>query len=67
MAMPKKRMSSVRSGNRRRQIGLVLPATQTCPNCKSQMIKHRACQVCGHYRGRLVVNVALPAARKGAK
>ena len=55
MAMPKKRMSPVRSANRRRQIGLVLPATSVCPTCSNLMVKHRTCKVCGQYKGRQVV------------
>lgn len=64
MAMPKKRMSPVRSGNRRRNIGLDLPSTQVCPTCKAQMLQHHACAKCGHYRTRLVQEVALPGRKK---
>ena len=56
MAQPKKRMSPVRSANRRRQIGLDLPATSVCPNCRSLMVKHQTCRVCGQYKGREVVS-----------
>jgi len=58
MAHPKKRMSPVRSGNRRRNIGLDLPATQACPDCKALMVKHQACPTCGKYKGREVLTVA---------
>jgi large subunit ribosomal protein L32 len=58
MAHPKKRMSPVRSGNRRRNIGLDLPATDTCPNCKQLTIKHHTCRVCGQYKGREVLVIA---------
>ncbi len=64
MAHPKKRMSPVRSANRRRQIGLTLPATQLCPTCKTLMVKHQVCAVCGTYKGREVVKVALPTLKK---
>jgi len=57
MAHPKKRMSPVRSGNRRRNIGLVLPAMQACPTCKRLMVKHEVCPNCGVYRGREVTAV----------
>ncbi|MCC2632054.1 MAG: rpmF [Patescibacteria group bacterium] len=57
MAMPKKRMSPVRSANRRRNIGLTLPATQSCPDCKTLMVKHNACPTCGTYKGRQVISV----------
>jgi large subunit ribosomal protein L32 len=52
MATPKKRTSPPRSGNRRRNLGMDLPATQACPNCKKLMIKHQACTHCGIYKGR---------------
>ncbi|HSI20100.1 MAG TPA: 50S ribosomal protein L32 [Verrucomicrobiae bacterium] len=55
MATPKKRLSPVRSGNRRRNLGLTLPATQVCPSCKQLMVKHQACPHCGAYKGRQVI------------
>ena len=64
MAMPKKRMSPVRSANRRRQIGLTLPATQTCPTCKTLMVKHQVCAACGFYKGREVLTVKVAGLKK---
>ncbi|MBU6389772.1 50S ribosomal protein L32 [Patescibacteria group bacterium] len=58
MAHPKKRMSPVRSANRRRQIGLDLPATTRCPQCHTLMVKHKVCPTCGQYKGREVVAVS---------
>ena len=55
MANPKKRMSPVRSGNRRRNLGIDLPATTVCPICKTVIKQHTTCQNCGNYRGRSVV------------
>lgn len=55
MAMPKKRMSPVRSANRRRQIGITLPATSTCPTCSALMVKHQTCAACGQYKGRTIL------------
>lgn len=57
MANPKKRMSPVRSANRRRNISLDLPQTQICSNCKSLIVQHHTCPVCGYYRGKLVLEV----------
>lgn len=59
MAHPKKRMSPVRSGNRRRQIGLNLPMVLKCPSCGKMMISHQACRFCGVYRGRTVISKAV--------
>jgi large subunit ribosomal protein L32 len=64
MAMPKKRMSPVRSANRRRQIGLTLPATQVCPQCGTLMVKHQTCAACGTYKGRDILNLVKPALKK---
>lgn len=55
MANPKKRMSPVRQGNRRRNLGIDLPETIICPDCKTVIKKHTACQNCGNYRGRSVL------------
>ncbi len=60
MATPKKRLSPVRSGNRRRQIGISLPATATCSNCGAVIVRHQACKACGFYRGRAAVAKATP-------
>ncbi|MEI6477901.1 MAG: 50S ribosomal protein L32 [bacterium] len=55
MAQPKKRMSPVRSANRRRNLGITLPATQKCPTCQALVIKHQTCANCGQYKGRQVL------------
>lgn len=56
MANPKRRNSKARTAKRRAQYKVRnLPTTQECPNCSSDMLRHRACPTCGHYRGRSVV------------
>ena len=55
MATPKKRTSPVRSGNRRRNLGLTFPAVATDPSTGELTIRHRASKVTGQYRGRVVV------------
>ncbi len=57
MAMPKKRMSHMRSGTRRSQIRATLPEIVFCPKCHSPRLPHTVCKVCGTYRGRVVLNV----------
>ena len=52
MATPKKRMSPVRSGNRRRNLGIDLPAHTKCPKCGASVVRHQACPQCGNYRSR---------------
>ena len=58
MAVPKKRMSSSRRDKRRSQHDKVkAPGLSPCKNCGEQMIPHRVCPACGHYRGREVIAV----------
>ncbi len=61
MAMPKKRMSHMRSGTRRSQIKPHLSGMVFCPKCHSPRLLHTVCKVCGTYRGRVVLNVNKPA------
>jgi large subunit ribosomal protein L32 len=54
MAMPKKQMTSTRSGNRRSQINLSRPATTVCSNCKAVIKPHTVCAACGFYKDKKV-------------
>lgn len=56
--LPKRKLSRGRA--RRRQEGqkasLKLGNTLTiCPNCKKQIVAHRACSYCGYFRGKKYV------------
>ena len=64
MATPKKRLSPVRSGNRRRNIAMTLPATEACPSCGTLTVKHQVCITCGQYKGRVVQVKAEPALKR---
>lgn len=55
MPVPKKRTSKRRRDMRRAHDFLTARATVTCPNCGVQMIPHRVCMSCGHYKGRSVI------------
>ncbi len=57
MAQPKKRMSHMRSGTRRSQLGLTLPSLVFCPKCHAPRLPHTVCKSCGTYRGRQVLEV----------
>ena len=57
MANPKRRSSKARRGKRRSHDALSRPARAECPNCGEVKLPHRACPVCGHYRGRKVIEV----------
>jgi large subunit ribosomal protein L32 len=58
MANPTCKMSKSRRDKRRAQFNARTKAANTviCPNCGEPTLPHRACQNCGHYRGRSVVN-----------
>ncbi|NTV97958.1 MAG: 50S ribosomal protein L32 [Chlorobiaceae bacterium] len=58
MANPTNKMSKSRRDKRRAQFNARTKAANTviCPNCGEPTLPHRACQHCGHYRGRSVVN-----------
>jgi large subunit ribosomal protein L32 len=62
------RMRSTRShtGNRRSHHALKAHTLATC-ECGAVRVSHRACQTCGRYKGRVVVDVAGKAAAKAQK
>ncbi|WP_018125970.1 50S ribosomal protein L32 [Desulfovibrio oxyclinae] len=55
MALPKKKTSRSRKGMRRAHDGLTAPNVVYC-ECGEPVLPHRACDVCGNYKGRQVVN-----------
>lgn len=58
MAVPKFKMSRVRTRRRRSHDALTAPTLIVCPNCGSKMMPHRVCKSCGQYKGRQVVALA---------
>jgi large subunit ribosomal protein L32 len=57
-ALPKRKVSRHRRGNRRRHLVLTAPTMVTCPRCGGMMRAHHACLQCGTYRGRAVLDVS---------
>lgn len=57
MAVPKKRTPKSKKGMRRSHHGRTALKFSVCPNCKSNILPHRACATCGMYRGRQVLNI----------
>jgi large subunit ribosomal protein L32 len=55
MAVPKQKQSHARTAKRRAQHKLGAPAYNACPHCHSPRLPHRACPVCGYYKGREVI------------
>lgn len=56
-AVPKRKVSRHRRGNRRRHQYLIAPELVKCPNCGQMTRAHRACTECGQYKGRQVVTI----------
>ncbi len=55
MAVPKKKMSRMRTRQRKAAWKVERPTLAACPRCKSPKLPHRACRECGTYNGREVV------------
>lgn len=56
-ALPKRKKSKSRAKAALSHIALKPPAFTDCPQCHSPMQPHHACEVCGTYNGRQVVEV----------
>ncbi len=63
------RMRSTRShtGNRRSHHALKGGAFMMCKECGSPKLKHAACETCGKYKGRVVVDMVSVIAKKTKK
>jgi large subunit ribosomal protein L32 len=57
-ALPKRKVSRHRRGNRRQHLALSAPTLVTCPKCGELMRAHVTCKICGTYKGRQVIAVA---------
>ena len=58
MAVPKRKVSPHRRGNRRAHDSLKVEAFHECPNCGELKRPHHVCAACGHYGDREVVSLA---------
>ena len=59
-ALPKRKTSKARKGERRSHLGLTPPALADCPQCHNPKLPHHTCPVCGTYDGREVVEIKTP-------
>ena len=55
MAVPKGKTSKSRRDKRRTHWKTGGPTLTTCPECGEPRLPHHACESCGYYRGRKVV------------
>ena len=56
MAVPKKKLTKRRIGNRRSQGHgkISLRKLATCSNCQSPVMPHKVCANCGFYKGKKI-------------
>lgn len=64
MSVAKRRQTSSRTKRRRSHHALKKVSTSSCPKCKSEVLSHRACAVCGTYKGKEVLKVAKKETKK---
>jgi large subunit ribosomal protein L32 len=57
MAVPKKKMSRMRTHQRRSAWKVAKPSMSLCPQCQSVKQPHRVCPTCGSYKGREVIAI----------
>ena len=56
-ALPKKKISRARRGNRRAHLALTLPTLMNCPQCGSRKLTHHVCPTCGTYNGHQILTI----------
>ncbi len=57
MAVPKRKTSPSRRGNRRAHDALKAEAFMECSNCGELKRPHHLCTACGHYNGREILPI----------
>ncbi len=57
MPAPKQRHTKSRRNKRRSHLALTPENFSLCPKCKNPILPHHACQNCGYYKGREVIDV----------
>ena len=55
MAVPKRRISRARRGNRRALQGIPKIQLVSCTNCGTAIRPHHICSSCGFYRGKQIL------------
>jgi large subunit ribosomal protein L32 len=56
-ALPKRKKSKSRAGNRLSHSALKPPVYVECPQCHSPKLPHHACPTCGTYNGREAIDM----------
>jgi large subunit ribosomal protein L32 len=64
MALPKRKITATRRGNRRAHNALKPPQLELCPQCHSPKLPHHVCRICGTYNGREVIKIETAPGKK---
>ncbi|MBU2564238.1 50S ribosomal protein L32 [Patescibacteria group bacterium] len=67
MAVPKKRHTKSRRNRRRSHLALKKKNLSSCPKCGEPILSHHACNNCGTYKGRMVIDVLAKLEKKEKK
>ena len=54
-AVPKRKISNLRRGNRRSHHHIDTPPLAKCPHCRAPKVTHQVCPSCGMYKGIQVI------------
>ena len=57
MAVPKKKVSRSRRGNRRAHDAIGFYYIMECPNCRAEKLPHHVCPSCGFYNKKKLVSL----------
>lgn len=63
-ALPKRKLSKARKGERRSHLRLGPTPLIPCPQCHSPRLPHHVCPTCGNYAGREVIAIKSPKKRE---
>lgn len=58
MAVPKHKVSKSKRNKRRTHQKTSAPGLSKCPQCGEAVLPHHACQQCGTYKGRSIIEPA---------
>jgi large subunit ribosomal protein L32 len=67
MALPGHRRTSSDKRRRSAHFGLKKKTLGACANCKQPVVPHRACQNCGSYRGKTIIDTTRAAMRAASR
>lgn len=61
------RATRAHTGNRRSHHALDSVRVSVCSNCQSKHLRHTTCETCGHYRGKMIIDVKADIEKKAKK